>query len=264
MYGEEIAQTAATLARLNINNGQLLSKLGAAIAANQAQLRFLQACQVAGSFAALESLDRGLLGVLQMSVTREIQYMRPEEVFESLRRLLEFSWKPFEVMLRQDGLDPLLASLKGPEEIDQLFSPVDFLLYLRLQRLLSPSVMVAYGRWLKVACLRPDTRMGRRPSAEDVHLVADLCWELRGGEDDALQALENFQRAVNEEPKPLRYAQTRRYIRADDPLAMANLTVARWPVPRADLQRVVRSSPGMYPGGKAAWRNSRLPWYYNR
>jgi ABC-type taurine transport system substrate-binding protein len=268
MYGEEMAQTVATLARLKINNKQLLQKLGSAVIDNIGQLRFLHACQVAGSFASLGHLDQFLLSSLEGTSNREIDMMRPEELMENLRAMidLEFSWKPFEHNLRERGLVPLISSLTGATEIDQFSAPVDFLLFAKRHSFLNNEMIIAYSKWLKEAVLRPNTRLGRRPTADDVYIVADLCWELGVAEEDALEAVNSFTNDKPEVPKPLKYMKHRKYIRAVDPVASANLSVAKWPLPRSSYPVRWEPSPGKWTksGNGPAWRNRPVPAHYTK
>ena len=268
MYGEELAQTASSIARFKINNTHLLEKLKAAIVLNRGQLKFLHCCQIAGSFASLSCLDGGFLRTLEATARREVEGMRPEELFDSIKCLnsLNFSWEPFESNILRSNLLNFIDSVRGHEEIDQLSSPVEFLLFLKRRNILTPKVLLAFSKWLKEASLRLNTRMGRRPSSEELFLVADYCWEFQCGEADALEAIKNYSLEADGESKPLKYARKRVYVNAADALATAKVAPAAWPVARHPKVASYRLSLGKSPlkNGRPAWLNFNLAWYYNR
>ena len=268
MYGEEMAQTASTMARLNVSNPQLLSRVKAGIMENQRQLKFLHLCQIAGSFASLSCLDDDFLTSLERSAKKEIDLMTPDEVFDSLKglRFLQFSWKPFESHFLECGLGSFIDSVTNHKVIDELSSPVSFFLFLKRHNMLSNKVLVAYSNWLKEAALRPNTRIGRRPSSEDVFLISDHSWEYQAGEVACLEAISIFRREGPVPLKPLRYARKRGYINAEDPLTSSNVAPARWPVGRVSGSANFKVSPGKSPrkNERPVWLNFNLPWYYNR
>ncbi|OEH74426.1 hypothetical protein cyc_06406 [Cyclospora cayetanensis] len=112
---------------------------------------------------------------------------------------LEFSWRPYETLADVE-LQKRLASLESAEDVDQLADPFATLQFLRNQGTVQQhnndtyplfachlcafqEFLKALIRWCAAAVYRPATRSQKRPTAEELVMLHDMCRE-HGIQDD--------------------------------------------------------------------------------
>ena len=271
MYVDELAATALTLARFSIVQHSLLDHFSAGIVKSVGNVRFLHACIIAGSFAAMKRGDGALFAALHDRVKNQVKLMRPEELIENLNRLstLPYSYSTYEEELAK-GLEVYLKDVTSstPEEsvalLNQLSSPVDLLLLLRIKGRLTPAILSAYIPWLSEAVRRPNTRMGKRIKLDELTYVADLCADKNVAVKEVQRCIDVFINGEDLSRKPLRYHSSRKYIRRADPYKRAGVLPVRWKGQRVSLQKKASPTRWLKAGQPAAWTSFPLPWYYNK
>lgn len=264
MYSEELAAMVELFARCNIKHAALLENIATSIAENAGNIKFEHCCQIAGGFARLGFDKAFLYEVLDQQVRKEVAMMRPNEIFASIRRHVECSWKPFILELEKNGLVPYVASLEGATQIEQVTRPMELLAFLRFRGLLTNQGLMAFAKWALVASKRPQTRMSKRISAEDLAVITDLCFERGVAVETAKKAIAEFEKDEVDPPAPVQYARRRRYIRKMDAYVKARLLPVRGP--RAPPRNYKQSASKWISANRenSAWLNFPLPWYYNR
>jgi len=136
---------------------------------------------------------------------------------------MEFSWQPYEELCLQELL-ARVGAFETAEEVDALEDPFLAMRFLQARGQLQGGYLRALSQWCLRGVHRPNVRSERRPTARQLLVLHDMCYEHGVEDDPALQdALAYYVESAGGRwgsamPKALKYQDRRVYIRTEDPV----------------------------------------------
>ncbi|CEM03250.1 unnamed protein product [Vitrella brassicaformis CCMP3155] len=246
MYGHELADVLAMMARLKVGNPQVLRHMCRALVKYVHLLRFLHVCCVYGALRSLDVTNTTVYEVLEKRADMELQMLPVQELLDALQSVgsLEFSWHPFEKMLLNEYLKRTTKFEDG-RDVDELADPFAAMDFMRAHGLLHKEFLTALCKWCVKATYRPAKRSWKRPMSHQLVQLHDICreWGLEENRD-LQQAIRHFVSTKGgtdrymmwraDIPKSTTYATRRPYFLRPDPLERYQAILASQPPTHAD------------------------------
>lgn len=224
MHAEELSLTLQALARYRLGNPTVLVHMVRTVLQQLKDCRLRYLCGITGALAAMETCPAALLEPLDTHARLELDSVPVQELLDDLQSfgLLEFSWKPYEDLCREELLTRTRAFYYA-EDMDQFADPFKTMRWFQSNGLLHTEFLETLCQWCLAGVHRPNVRSERRPTARQLVALHDLCYE-RGLEDTvALQdTLQYYVESVGGKyeaimPRALKYRKFRKYFRSADP-----------------------------------------------
>jgi hypothetical protein len=149
------------------------------------RLRYL--CGATGALGAMEACPEKLLAEFDTVARFEVEVAPVQELLDDLCAFpsMEFSWRPYEDLCRIELLRRT-RSFVTAEDMDQLYDPFEAFAFLQAQDILSQEFVLSLVQWCLRGVHAPNVRTERRPTAKQLVLLFDRCYELGLDQEHAL------------------------------------------------------------------------------
>uniref|UniRef100_A0A7S1AXP5 Uncharacterized protein n=1 Tax=Noctiluca scintillans TaxID=2966 RepID=A0A7S1AXP5_NOCSC len=232
MYAEELSLTLQALARYGIGNPTVVVQLMRTMKSqlNDCRLRYL--CGATGALGAMQACPEKLLAKFDVKARFEVDVAPVQELLDDLCAFpsMEFSWRPYEELCQTEFLRRT-RSFVTAEDMDQLYDPFEALAFLQTQDMLSQEFVLSLVQWCLRGVHTPNVRTERRPTARQLVLLFDICYELGLDQEQALLDTISYYvesgggRWPQQLAQPLKFSKRRRYISNADPLQVDRLAL---------------------------------------